>query len=151
MAAGMKKVFRTALTDIKTTDFEGVGTLRFEGDKVYKWVQFSGTTAVTAGKMVCYNLTAGANLYGVVVDGANSNLGAGIAQVSIGTGTVYYGWIQVQGFAVFAGTTTGAAGNPLSTVGATAGNLLVVAAVTSQTAALLIDATNSYIFVTCPM
>jgi hypothetical protein len=149
MAAGMKKVFRTALTDIKTTDFEGVGTLRFEGNKVYKWVQFSGVTAVTAGKVVCYNTTVGANLAGNIVDGANSVVGAGIAQVSIGTGTVYYGWIQVGGPCTFAGTVTGAAGAGLTANGATAGNLVVTTGVIPDIA-ILLDATNNIIFCEFP-
>ncbi len=141
MAAGMKKVFQTALTDLKTTDVESVGTLRFEGNKVYKWVQFSGVTAVVAGTLVCYNTTVGANLGVTGVDGANSVVAAGIAQVAVGTGTVQYGWIQVAGPVAFQGTITGAAGAGLTANGATAGNLVVTSGVIPQFA-ILLDATN---------
>jgi hypothetical protein len=149
MVQGIKRVFRTALTDTKTTDFEQVGTIRFEGNKVYKWVQFSGTTAVAAGKVVCYLATAGADLLETVVDGANSVIGAGIAQAAVAAGTVMFGWIQVTGPCVFAGTVTGAAGAGLSTNGATAGNLVVTTGVVPEMAYLL-DATNLIILCAFP-
>ena len=41
MTAGIKKVFQTLLADTHTTDKEGVGTLRCEGNKVYKYVKYN--------------------------------------------------------------------------------------------------------------
>ena len=57
MPSGRKKVFVTKLTDTSTTDDEGVGVIRREGNKEYQWVLFNngaGNVASAAGS-VCYN------------------------------------------------------------------------------------------------
>jgi hypothetical protein len=147
MANGIKKVFITALTDVKTVDKEGVGTLRFEGARVYKWVQFSGTTAVAAGSVVCYVPTSGLNLNETSVDGANSNLGAGVSQAAVAAGTVQYGWIQIEGVATVTFTTGGtpAFGAGLTANGATAGGLTVATAVAQSIVGFMVDSANKVI------
>jgi hypothetical protein len=152
MTAGIKKIFRTQLTDLKTTDFEGVGTLRFEGARVYKWVQFSGTTAVAAGSIVCYLATSGANVNEVIVDGANTAIAAGVAQTAIAAGTVQYGWIQVDGLATLTVTVGGspAFGSALTASGASAGNLTVVTAFTQPQVAYMFDVANKLILCDFP-
>lgn len=149
MTAGIKKIFKTALTETKTYDAEQVGTIRFEGNKVYKWVQFSGTTAVAAGKAVSYLTMAGADLLENIVDGASSVVGAGIAQTAVAAGVVMYGWLQIMGPCVFAGTVTGAAGGGLTTAGAGNGNLVVTTGVIPEIA-ILLDATNLIVLCTFP-
>jgi hypothetical protein len=149
MTAGIKRIFKTALTDVKVYDAEQVGTIRFEGNKVYKWVQFAGVTAVAAGKAVSYLATAGADLLENIVDGASTAIGAGIAQAAVGAGSVQYGWIQIQGPCVFAGTVTGAAGAGLTTAGAGNGNLVVTTGVSPEMA-ILLDATNLIVLCAFP-
>ena len=41
MIYGKKQLFTTSLTDTGVTDLEGLGTLRWEGNKLYKWVQYT--------------------------------------------------------------------------------------------------------------
>lgn len=107
MPSGMKKVFITPLDAVESTDKEGVGTLRFEGNKVYKWVKFLNTTATVAGALgdpVCYTAVDGYDDNEVCADLTDADakpIGAGILQATvIGTlGTAYYLWIQIRGFA----------------------------------------------------
>lgn len=47
--AGIKQTFVTKLTDVNSTAQEVLGTLRFEGNKVYKYVEIKNTTATVAG------------------------------------------------------------------------------------------------------
>ncbi len=58
---GIKQVFATRLTDVDTVDREGVGTLRIEGTRWYKYVQINnstGTSAGVAGDLVGYRASA---------------------------------------------------------------------------------------------
>jgi len=41
MIYGKKHIFTTSLIDTGVTDLEGLGTLRWEGNKLYKWVQYT--------------------------------------------------------------------------------------------------------------
>lgn len=132
---GIKKIFRTPLNVVSTTDIEGVGTLRFEGASVYKWVKFTGTTAVAIGDVVCYVAYA-TDATGTVTDAANTNLGAGVAMCANPISTVGYGWIQVKGVSGTLSTALGgspALGVPVTTNGASA---KAVAAVSTTAATL---------------
>lgn len=115
--SGIKRVFATALTETSTVDLEGVGAIRFEGGKVYKWVKYSsgsGPVAAAAGKAAVYVADTG---YGANVvtmdfsDGGARRIGAGVLQAVIANNS--FGWIQIKGFAALAsggvsGTTDGA-------------------------------------------
>ena len=60
MADGIKRLFRTFLTDTSSEDVEGIGTLRFEGNNVYKWVTYSaeaGAVAAVVGNACYYTET----------------------------------------------------------------------------------------------
>ena len=106
MPSGMKRVFITPLTAVETTDKEDVGTLRFEGNKIYKWVALANVTAtvaVAAGDAVAYLAATGHNTNTVVSDNSDADatipvcagiVGAVIAGVA---GTTYYCWIQIAG------------------------------------------------------
>ena len=104
MPAGIKKVFITPLTDNSTTDKEGVGTIRFEGNKIYKYVKLLNITATVtglAGDMVGYSLALMASST-VVTDNSDSQtkpIGAGMLQGSVAgvAGTAEYIWIQIKG------------------------------------------------------
>jgi len=101
MPSGMKKIFVTKLTDVKTTDVEGLGTIRFEGNKVYKWVQYNEEAAAVdgvAGEVAYYDAIDGYKLHQVTSDlTASSSIGAGVLQAIMSEAE--YGWIQIKGFA----------------------------------------------------
>ena len=131
---GAKQIFRTALTDVtiygagQTTTWDQLGTIRYENNAVYKYVAFSGTTTIAAGDVVCY-VAAASDGSEVLVDGANTALGAGVAMAavasgSVATGNTYYatGWIQIRGLATVSTTVAGSPsiGYPLTTQGESA-------------------------------
>lgn len=148
---GQKQSFITGLTDVYplTTGQpysgakDGVGTLRFENTAVYKYVQFSGTTAVNAGDVVCYVGTA-TDPNGVIVDNASTPMGAGVAMAAVPAGTAQFGWIQIKGFATvaraLAGTPT--AGQYLTTSGAAVGAMTLITSVSMEAVAIAYDVTN---------
>lgn len=144
--------FKSALTANDSTAQEILGAIRYEDNKIYKYVKFSGTTALVAGQFVCYVLS---DETCTTVDSANSALGAGGALFSNSTtGTAYYGWIQIGGvFTMNSALTAGAAGNKLTPIGSSAGKLDVAAAVTDQHAAVCVSvavAAAPVILLTCP-
>lgn len=99
----IKTLFETKLTDIKATDVEGVGTLRYEDDgNIYRWVKNEGS-ALTAKQPVCYDVSdvGTVALYQTVLTpvAADLMLAAGIAITAIGaSGAVCYGWILAEGY-----------------------------------------------------
>lgn len=107
-----KNVFVTgAVTDSKSTDVEGVGTLRWVGSKLYRWVQNKHTSALALGDVCFHDFSNAADLLEKVYDGATADLGAMagvVASTSIAADE--YGWVQVLGIhetaAVFASETT---------------------------------------------
>lgn len=128
----LQQVFQTALTDVFSTQYDALGAIRIENSKVYKYVKFSGTTTVAAGDVMCY-VVSDTSLQ--TVDGANSAVGAGMAMAAVASGTVQYGWIQIEGVATLnqgIGGTSPAAGNQVTTTSASAGTVTKAAAVTDQ-------------------
>ena len=119
--SGLKQTFVTKLTDVNTTAQEPLGSLRFEGNKVYKYVLFQNTTATVAGaagSLVAYFAATGYGNHRVVADLTDADSAvfvAGTTQAAItGTaGTAYYVWIQVKGAATLdTAVGSGAAGSP---------------------------------------
>lgn len=109
----MKQLFQTALTDIKSTDVEGVGTLRYENEKIYRWVKNEeASTALTVGQLATHVIANGILLTTTVKQPATANLGF-IGGVVVATSLTagYYGWIQIYGpnssVSVSGGTTGG--------------------------------------------
>lgn len=93
---GQRRTFTGALTDTYTWDVNGVGAIRQEKDKVYKWVKYNqGTATVTAvaGNAVVYEDRENSEVNGDVSDG--QGLGAGMLMAAIAHGS--YGWIQIKG------------------------------------------------------
>ena len=69
--SGLKQSFVTKLTDIDTSAKEPLGTLRFEGNKVYKYVMIENHSAAVAGAvgaMCGYYAVTGYGNNRVVVD-----------------------------------------------------------------------------------
>lgn len=105
--SGLKQTFVTRLADIDTVAKEVLGTLRYENNKVYKYVQIKNTTATVAGaagSLVGYGAAGGYTNNLVVIDLTDADaapIAAGALQGTVtGTaGTSYYGWIQIKGAA----------------------------------------------------
>lgn len=149
---GQKQTFITGLTDVypvttgqpQASAKDSLGTLRFENAAVYKYVQFSGTTAVNAGDVVCY-VGSASDPNGVIVDNASTAMAAGVAQAAVPAGAgAQLGWIQIKGFAVvaraLAGTPT--AGQYLTTSGAAVGAMTLITSVAMEACAIAYDVAN---------
>lgn len=100
----IKVLFETELTDIKKTDIEGVGTLRYEDDgRIFRWVKNRNATALVADQPVCYDAgnVGSAALYKSVNMPVTADLmlAAGVTKAAFGiSGAKCFGWIQVQGY-----------------------------------------------------
>jgi len=104
-ANGPKTLFNTLLTDISNEDLEGVGTIRQEGDKFYRWVKNNSGQALVVGQSVCYDIDGAEAYHEIVYTPASADLHAlaGIAISAIadytGVDTIKcYGWIQIEGY-----------------------------------------------------
>lgn len=136
--AGSKTIFATQLTDTKPTDVEGVGRIRWEDDKCYRWIS-NPVTNFTPGPndIVCHSFTDGATALQKISKPATATLGfmGGIAVTTIsastGTNPLTYGWIQVFGPA----TVTVTPVNTQTTAAPVAGNGLIAVNAVSTYAA----------------
>ena len=153
----MKKVFVTKLTDTSTTDLEGIGVLRFEGAKVYKWVSYNagtGTVVAVAGNTVVYHgddAVVANSACDVTMDYTDGVIVAGVLQAIIADGS--YGWIQIKGIAILTtALTAGADGDQLTSVGAADGTLdvVVTGAINGNIAAYDIDISAKEVLLDCP-
>lgn len=153
MPSSMKKIFATPLDTVDTTAKEELGTIRFEGQKVYKYIQYrEGAAAVdgVVGEMTAYYLAGGLQDNTVTSDYSDSvNVGAGVLQAALSD--LEYGWIQIQGPATLSiALTAGADGNALTVVGAGDGTLDVSALVTDHVCAIADDASAQEVVLCCP-
>ena len=154
---GIKKVFVTKLTDTSAKDLEGIGVLRFEGSRIFKWIKYNngaGSVASVAGNCGYY--------FGdisVVLDSAaevtmdltdSDGIAAGIFQAIIAD--CEFGWIQIKGVAVMnIAFKAGVDGNAMTAVGAAVdGELDVAALVTDHLAGYAIDVSAKIILLDCP-
>ena len=88
---GIKKVWATKVTEARDKDVEGLGVLRFEGDKIYKYVRYVDGNAGSAGECVAYNDTNATQ----VVRSAAARGFAGVLLCSVTQDQ--YCWIQIYG------------------------------------------------------
>jgi len=153
----MKKVWSTRLTDTSITDKEGIGAIRFEGAKIYKYVKYnsgSGPVAAVAGNMAYYHgddayTATAAEVTSDLTDAAAAPIAAGMLMAVIATGS--YGWVQIKGVATLTtALTAGADGNALTAVGSTDGTLDVSALVTDHICAVALDASAKIVLLDCP-
>lgn len=142
--------FQQALTANSSTRKDALGVIRTEGPRRFRYVQFSGTTAVAANDFVSY-VAAGSDGSAVIVDKV-SNIGAGVAMAAAPSGSVSYGWIQTGGLATIAGALGGSpsAGNSLVAVGASNGTLTKATAATEPVVAIAYDVSARKVLLTCP-
>lgn len=153
----MKKVFQTKLTDTAATDIEGIGVLRFEGAKVYKWVSYNqggDVVAAVADEVVVYhgdNAVAIDAAADVTMDITDGLITAGVLQAVIADGE--FGWIQIKGVAILNSVLSGGVdGDQLTSVGAADGTLDVVitGAINGNIAAYALDASAKIVLLDCP-
>ena len=162
---GIKKVFITKLTDTNTLDLEGIGVLRFEGARIFKWVKYNSggdVVAAVAGNMCYYHGDDG-----VVLDSAaevtsdlsssgaaGAEVGAGMLMAVIATGS--FGWVQIKGVAVLTtALDAGIDGDRLTPTGASDGTLTAVDITSVTTAntmicAIALDASAKIVLLDCP-
>lgn len=162
---GLKKVFQTKLTETHAKDVEGIGVIRFEGARIYKWVKYNkGADSIAAviGN-VCYYHGDDS----VVVDSAaevtsdlsssgsaGAEIAAGVLQAIIADGE--FGWIQIKGVAVLTtGLDAGVDGDPLTPTGASDGTLDAVDTASVTTANTMIagyalDQSADIVLLDCP-
>ena len=99
--AGSKTLFNTLITDVKSTDVEGVGRTRWEDDKCYRWIKNVGATDIAANSLVTHVLAAGSTSLQNGQTPATADLsylgGVAVTTIKSTTGTYAYGWIQVLG------------------------------------------------------
>ncbi len=157
--SGIKKVHATGLTETSVTDMEGVGSIRFEGNSIYKWIKYNegaGSVAAIAGDCAYFYGLSGDAVSGgyenseVTMDRTDAYLAAGILQAVIADGS--YGWIQIRGPATLTQALSGGAdGDKLTHVGAGADGALDVAAlVTDAHVAIATDASAKKIICNFP-
>src|SRR5215469_2778408 len=140
------------ITDIDTVAKDILGSLRYEQNLVFKYVQFGAnstgqvTSALASGDICCYVIgSAGPGSYLdqlIQVDEPNTILGAGVVQGTVAvTGGPYFGWVQLLGIATLDQTVGGSpsAGNSVTATSASAKTLTKMAAVTNQYNGVLID------------
>lgn len=162
--SGLKQTFITKLTDVNSTAQEPLGTLRYENNYVYKYVEIKNTTATVAGALgspVGYFALTGYVSNRVVVDQSDSDnppICAGILQGDIvGTlGVSEFGWIQIKGAATLGiAVTNGTAGAPIYLLGGATdktmqrANEVDAAGVYKQVAGFSRNATTG-IIINCP-
>lgn len=130
---GFKSVFVSSLTEVTTVAKDQLGDIRWEGNKVYKYVQYKEEAAAVdgvAGEVCYYVLDTGFGAHQVTSDlsasgGAGAEIGAGVLQAVMSDNE--FGWIQIKGLAVLTITlTAGADGNALTPQGSADGTLDVV-------------------------
>lgn len=95
MPSGRKKIFLTKLTDFASSDKEGVGTVRREGDAEYIWLK--GVASTAANSVVAFDESYATAL---LQSGTDPVLGQRIAVAKAATVASKYGWYQIRGQAV---------------------------------------------------
>lgn len=146
---GSPQAFKAALTDVDSTAQVPLGMIRYEDNKVYKYVKFSGTTTVAAGDVMCYVASDTTNQ---TVDGANTSLGAGVAAAAVPSGAIAYGWIQIGGVATLSAALAGspAVGDGMTTAGAAAGAVTKSAAANSMILGNVVHVANKIVALRAP-
>ncbi len=102
----LRQIFKTQITDVDSTARDTVGSLRWEGDKLYKYVSLINDTAsVTVAGVAgdpCAYVDGGCSTNQVTLDNTSADaqpvLAGFLTATVTGTyNTTYYLWIQVTG------------------------------------------------------
>ena len=106
----LKQVWKTALDEVRNSDVEGVGNLRWEdGDKLYRWVRNNdGANDLSLGDVAFHDSTdSPATMFDDVQQCNSADLGLMAGVVMAPTLVFYlstdkskkcYGWVQVIGY-----------------------------------------------------
>jgi len=106
----LKQVWKTALDEVRNSDVEGVGNLRWEdGDKLYRWVRNNdGANDLSLGDVAFHDSTdSPATMFDDVQQCNSADLGLMAGVVMAPTLVFYlstdkskkcYGWVQVLGY-----------------------------------------------------
>lgn len=157
-ANGQPAIFKTQLTDTSTTDTEGVGTIRKDGNKTYLWVLQNDATVTVTANSAAYYVSGAMESFQVTADVSDSYgssgakaVAAGVYQSALADGS--YGWIQVGGIAtITTDAAAGAAGDAMTAVGANDKGLDVSAAATDAVCGILLDTSTGaqVYYLDCP-
>lgn len=150
-----KTSYTQALTEASSTAKEAVGTIRDEGQKVYKYIVYAvgaGNIAGTAGRIVGYFNPNGYALSKVTADVSDTFAAAGQLMATLTDGQ--FGWIQIMGRSEILATdvVSGALGNVMTISSTTDGTAKVVGAVTDTVLGFYTNtgAAAQRIALTCP-
>lgn len=153
-----RQVFVSQLTEVTSEARDTLGALRWDGGKLYKYVQFKNVTATVAGVAgdpVAYAIDSadGPENHKVVLDMSDADaqpVGAGLLVASVAgvAGTTYYCWIQLTGLAtVPTAVTTGVLGS--NVMMGTTDKTLVVATGVIRPVGVLCKATGANNTIIC--
>lgn len=92
---GIKQTFGDLITDSSTTALNGLGSLRFDGGNIYRYVKASDALVVTNFVSWVANAVVGTDDFIVVKGSATVTAPAGVAIGTIAGDS--FGWIQVGG------------------------------------------------------
>ncbi len=158
MGTGNKASFITGLSDVDSVDREGIGTIRWEGNKCYKYVLYNDGTDnldVVAGDFVVYLAATGYELSTVVPDASDGDattpFGAGVI-VATNTNDARYVWIQIKGSVTLSLDPTGPPSDSNAIV-PSATNKAVAVATSSDVEHIcghVIDDTEKLVYLDCP-
>lgn len=157
VGGGRKTVYATTLTETSTIDKEGVGTIRQEGAKFYRWCKYdNGTANITAlaGHVVAYKAGHANFTNAVVTPDVSDTDGVCAGVLMSAPADAEYCWVQTRGLSgiLALDVTAGALGNAMTIIGAGDGRLDVSALVTDYIAGVLVDTTASAqkVVLSCP-
>ena len=122
----LKQIFVSKLTESRSTDVDGVGSMRIEDGKIYRFVQNKETTVtLEKGNACVHDLSDAVDMDKKVQSPVTADLSclAGVVVATDGIPPLHYGWVQCYGanddVDVFASQTTAkAAGISLKAVNA---------------------------------
>ncbi len=156
---GRTTVFVSPLDEVSATAKQDLGTLRWEGNKCYKYVQYKATAiACIAGRMTGFFEDSGALNHQVTLDTSDQVQAATLVGSGIAVGIIPtdgYGWVQIKGQATMSvAFAAGADGDPMTLVGATADlgdlDVLVTTAANGHVCAYAGDAATFTVSLDCP-
>ena len=93
-----KSLFTTSITESSATDIEGVGTLRWRNNYLYRWVKNSTGADAVVGDLVTYQSTNGSAFYEEVIQPVTATLNHLAGVWTSGPASTEYGWIMVKGY-----------------------------------------------------
>ena len=91
---GMKRIFLTKLTDVSSSDKEGVGTIRREGDAEY--IYCKGVASTVEGSVVVISSDGNYTTALLITAGGAKPVRLGVAKAAIVANK--YGWYQIKGY-----------------------------------------------------